>query len=72
MKDVGEKLRLHESMINQKKGILDRATFKSSMIGDMVEEVEVVDRKNWRPPKGAMASDESESEESEFTESQPA
>ena len=39
MQDVGEKLRLHESMINEKKVMLDRATeahahFKSSMIGD--------------------------------------
>ena len=71
MQDVGQKLRLHESMINEKKGMLDRVTdahFKSSMIGDQVDVVDYVDRKDWRP-KGGMASDESESDDSDYTES---
>lgn len=53
MQDVGEKLRLHESMINEKKGMLvDRATdahFKSSLLIDQVDVVDYVDRKDWRP-----------------------
>ena len=59
-------------MINKKKGILDRATFKDSMVDDMVDEVDFVDRKNWRPKGGMASDDDSDSDESDYTESQPA
>ena len=57
-----------EAMIIQKKSNQD---FKGSLlVDDLIIEVERVDVLDWRK-KGCMDSDESESEESDNTESQP-
>ena len=42
------------------------------MVDDMVDEVDFVDRKNWRPKGGMASDDDSDSDESDYTESQPA
>lgn len=58
------------AMIIQKKSAQDKAAFKGSLlVDDLIIEVERVDELGWRK-KGCMDSDdESESEESDFTES---
>lgn len=60
---------MHESLISTKKSILDTAQYKGNTVEDVIIEVEHVDGLGWRQ-KGCMDSDESESDESDYTESQ--
>ena len=72
--DVDKELGEHESMIkeqNQELQNAKREEFKRSLLEDVVETVEYVDRKNWREPnQGSSSSDDEEETESEIGPSQ--
>ena len=70
--DVGNKLQQQEALIDEQNKLLNQEkeaqNFRRSMIEDFVEEVNYVDRKDWRQ-KG-QGSDSSDGE-SEYTETEP-
>ena len=71
-KEVKEQLQMTEAMIIQKKLAQNKAAFKDSLlVDDLIIEVERVDQLGWRKKSCMDSDDESESEDSDFTESQP-
>ena len=68
-KNLDQNLKLSESLISQRKAILESLKYESTMVKDTIVEVEDVDILNWRQ-KGYMDSEESGSDDSDYTGSQ--